>query len=130
MIILLDTSTGLCRLTVHVDNPTHDYTYTWQADRQLADGLLEFLVETLLKHNITLTQLAGIGVFAGPGSFTGLRIGMTVLNALAADHHIPIVCTRGDNWQSIAIQRLHAGEDEQVALPFYGNDANITTPRK
>jgi len=128
MILLLDTSTGLCKVTL-VDGD-HTYQHEWQADRQLAKGLLGFLRDSLSQHQEEWSSLTGLGVFKGPGSFTGLRIGITVLNTIATDRHIPIVGCTELSWQKNAIGRLEAGENDQIVLPFYGREANITTPKK
>lgn len=124
MIILLDTSTPICRLTV-VDDDTRT-EHEWQADRQLARGLLAYLRDNVGDfHNLT-----GVGVMKGPGSFTGLRIGLTVANTIADDLGIPIVGETGKNWREMALNRLDLGENDQIVMPEYGSDAHITTPRK
>lgn len=128
MIVLLDTSTGLCKLTL-IDGE-QSYDEQWQADRTLAKGLLGYLSDQLQKRGAVIENIAGIGVFEGPGSFTGLRIGMTVMNTIADAQRVPIVGARGDDWQRIAIERLHARENDIVVLPFYGSEAHITKPRK
>lgn len=128
MILLLDTSTSECRLTLVDGAMRHEYK--WQAERQLAYGLLEYLVTTIKSHDVSLAQLDGIGVFRGPGSFTGLRIGMATLNTIASSEHIPIVGNLGDTWQEDAVRRLNEGEDDRIVLPEYGREARITTPRK
>lgn len=128
MILLLDTSTGLCRLTFKEG----DWTYSdeWQADRTLAKNLLAYLQEQLAKNGKNWADITGIGVFRGPGSFTGLRIGLTVLNTFADAQHIPIVGADGDDWQTKALKKLQNGEDEKIVLPLYGSEAHITKPRK
>jgi len=124
MIILLDTSTATCFLTV-VDNEVRQ-DFEWQAGRTLARGLLKFLEEkTGDLHNIS-----GIGVMKGPGSFTGLRIGLTVANTLADSLNIPIVGTTGEDWREMALKKLRAGENEKIVMPEYGAAAHITAPRK
>lgn len=128
MILLLDTAAPTCKLTL-VDGESR-YDYEWGANRELARGLLEFLVTTLAEHDQTLAELSGIGVLRGPGSFTGLRIGITTLNTIADSERISIVGTLGDAWQDEALARLAAGENDQIVLPEYGRDARITTPRK
>lgn len=128
MIILLDTSTPVCRLTVVNDNQYIEYE--WQADRQLAHGLLRWLTDRLADNNAELRDITGIGVYLGPGSFTGLRIGITVLNTLSDSLKVPIVGGTGDVWAKDVVDRLSRGENDHIALPFYGNDAHITTPRK
>ncbi|QQG51048.1 MAG: tRNA (adenosine(37)-N6)-threonylcarbamoyltransferase complex dimerization subunit type 1 TsaB [Candidatus Saccharibacteria bacterium] len=128
MILLLDTSTPVCKLTL-VDGDWR-YDDQWQADRQLAKGLLQYLQEQLQKNGKTFQDITAIGAFTGPGSFTGLRIGLTVLNTIADSEKLPIVGAGGENWQSDTLARLQSGENDQIVLPFYGGDAHITKPRK
>jgi tRNA threonylcarbamoyladenosine biosynthesis protein TsaB len=128
MIILLDTSTPVCRL--RLVNESQQMDYEWQADRQLAHYLLGWLKDRLSDQGKTWNDISGIGVFRGPGSFTGLRIGLTVMNTLADSLHIPIVGTMNKNWQDNALQQLRNGNDDQIVLPYYDHDANITTAKK
>ena len=124
MIILLDTSTVTCHLTT-VDGESSN-NFDWEAGRTLARGLLAFIQEKVGD----VKNISGIGIMRGPGSFTGLRIGMAVANTLADGLDIPIVGETGDSWRESALGRLSSGEDDQVILPFYGGDAHITKPKK
>lgn len=128
MILLLDTSTGLCRLTFVNGGTSHDYE--WQADRELARGLLAFIRDKLVLHDKTFDDISGIGVYQGPGSFTGLRIGLAVCNTIADANSTPIVGETGSDWQARARQRLSSGENDRIILPLYGSEARITQPRK
>jgi tRNA threonylcarbamoyladenosine biosynthesis protein TsaB len=128
MILLLDTSTPTCHLQL-VDGDWH-YHNSWLAERTLAKGLLGYLEQQLKLNGKTWTDITGIGVFKGPGSFTGLRIGITVLNTMADSLAIPIVGTMGENWQAEIVRKLQDGQNDHMILPEYGSDAHITTPRK
>jgi tRNA threonylcarbamoyladenosine biosynthesis protein TsaB len=128
MMLLLDTSTPICKLSL-VDGSKR-FDNQWQADRALAKGLLEYVTRQLHAHKWGWEDITGIGVFEGPGSFTGLRIGLTVMNTVADSELVPIVGTRGENWQTIALDRLSSGEDDHIVMPFYGSEAHITAPRK
>lgn len=128
MIILLDTSTPVCYLTI-IDG-TEEFSYEWEAGRTLARGLLKFLEDKLGEHGSSLREVSGIGIMKGPGSFTGLRIGITVVNALAEGLGVPIVGVDDENWQSQALVRLGQGQSDQIVLPHYGAEANITRPVK
>lgn len=103
---------------------------TWEADRQLAHGLLEKIDGFLKEQTTGLDDLSGLFVFRGPGSFTGLRIGLTVMNTLAYAETIPIVGENGDDWREKAVERLKNGQNDQVVLPLYGAEARITQPKK
>jgi tRNA threonylcarbamoyladenosine biosynthesis protein TsaB len=130
MILLLDTSTADCHLTLY-DEDILLLEDTWHADRELAEKLLGYIQEKITQVGKILEDISGIGIMKGPGSFTGLRISASVCNTLAADRNIPIVgVTAGDEWQSIALERLLSGEDDQIVLPDYGRPARITQPRK
>jgi tRNA threonylcarbamoyl adenosine modification protein YeaZ len=128
VIILLDTSTPVCDLVL-VDGE-YRLERQWQADRTLAKNLLRYLTDALTESGHTLHDVTGIGVMAGPGSFTGLRIGMAVSNTLADGLGIPIVGERGDGWRETALARLRGGESDKIVLQYYGAEAHITQPRK
>src|ERR1051325_4319407 len=70
----------------------------WLAHRELAKTIHSKLEELLNKSNIQLKDLNGIVFYKGPGSFTGLRIGASVANALAYSYEIPIVAKGGEDW--------------------------------
>lgn len=128
MRLLLDTSTGLCRI-VFLDGDSREEVQ-WQADRELADKLIGFLRGQLQDRGKTWKDIDGIGLYRGPGSFTGLRIGHTVMNTVADDLLIPIVGATGDDWVEVAINRLDNGENDELVMPLYGREANITKSRK
>ena len=48
-----------------------------------AQNVLPLLDKILKKHKIKTSDLTAITVKTGPGSFTGLRVGVAVANALA-----------------------------------------------
>lgn len=49
------------------------------------------LIELLLKeHGLQLSDISEIRVHEGPGSYTGIRVGMSVANALALLVGIPV----------------------------------------
>ena len=128
MILSLDTSTPVAKIGLYKDGEW--VSYEWEAGRTLAKELLGVLDEFLQKQGTQLADVTGIIGFRGPGSFTGLRIGLTVLNTLAYSQAVPIVGATGDQWQSEGLTRLDAGENDELVMPEYGGDPHITTPRK
>lgn len=103
---------------------------TWEAHRQLAETIHLKVEELLKSHGKKLDDLQGIVGFEGPGSFTGLRIGLTVVNALGEGLSIPVSGARGENWIGEGTQKLLDGKAEQIVLPEYGAPAHITEQKK
>ena len=52
--------------------------------------LLPLILKLLRINNYELKNLQGIEVEVGPGSFTGLRVGVSVANALGFSLNIPV----------------------------------------
>lgn len=128
MILLLDTSTPVCKISLFESATIiHD---EWESGRGLAKGLLGYIQSTLTAQGKNWQDISGIVVYKGPGSFTGLRIGLTVLNTIADSEKVPIVGTTTENWQSLGLTRLEAGQNDTLVMPEYGTDAHITIPRK
>lgn len=128
MILLLDTSTPVCKLSLVDGEWRHDTS--WESGRELAKGLLQFIQDQLESQGRGWGDISGLVIFKGPGSFTGLRIGVTVMNSLAYAHSLPIVGEMTEAWQALGVARIVAGENDQIVMPEYGGEANITTPRK
>lgn len=103
---------------------------TWEAHRQLAETIHKKIEGILDKTDKKMTDLQGIVAFEGPGSFTGLRIGLSVSNALAYSLNIPIVSAGGENWRDQGIKQLLAGGNDRLAMPHYGSPVHITQPRR
>lgn len=103
---------------------------SWAADRSLAETLHNHIVALLTKHDYALHDIEGVVVFRGPGSFTGLRIGISVANGLALGLNVPIVGSEGDIWQAEGLQSILDGTNDSVVVPFYGADVRITLPKK
>jgi len=102
----------------------------WQAHFKLAETLNFQIEEILNKSSISYNQIGGIVIYKGPGSFTGLRIGMSVANALAYAKHLPIVARGGQAWLKTGIANLLAAKNDKIANPQYGAAAHITKPKK
>ena len=129
MIFLLDTSTPECKMSL--STPGHALVATsWYAHRELADRLLKEMDSFFAEHDADVHSLNGLVVYKGPGSFTGLRIGITVMNTLADSVKIPIVGVTGENWQQEGITMIEAGDTHHIVLPEYGSLPHITKPKK
>lgn len=110
MKIYLDTSTP--ETILRLDDKEYRYTFA----NDLAEKLLGFLRNKLEENGKSFEDISAITFMSGPGSFTGLRIGASIVNTLAHELNIPLYD--------------HNGVKHKIILPNYGHGANITKPRK
>lgn len=125
-------------LAIRTDNPVSElYLYDsnkllgeikWEAHRTLAVTIHEKINELLTVQGLSLYSITRIGVYEGPGSFTGLRIGFSTANALGYSLGVPVVQATGDDW----VQKCIDSEADQFipASPKYGQEPHITAQKK
>lgn len=129
IILAVRTDKPQSELGLFEDDKKLDY-FVWEAHRSLAETIHTKIDELLKKNQRNLDDLGGIVAFAGPGSFTGLRIGLSVANALAYSRGLPIVAKQNPQWLEQGIADLLSGKSDKVAVPEYGQAAKTTQPRK
>ena len=88
-VLAIETSTSECSVALQTaDGKEHELT---RSGNNIHSQVVLPLVRELLEgSNLKLTDLASIGVCRGPGSFTGLRIGIGVAQGLAYGAGIPM----------------------------------------
>ena len=130
MIFALQTSDATCNFALLDAKGVVYARHAWEAGRSLAQDLLRHIDDFLEEHNHKVSAIEGIVVFKGPGSFTSLRIGCTVMNTYADVLQVPIVGMTGDEWLSNGYERIQKGDNDQIIVPEYGSLPTITLPRK
>jgi len=93
-ILYIDTSDNK-KITVALEINGKKVQNIKQTDTWTSQILLPMIDDLLKKENINVTQLTQININTGPGSFTGLRVGVAVANALGWLLHIPVNETYG-----------------------------------
>lgn len=59
-------------------------------DHRKAQVVLPMIEQLLNDHHVSLTDISAIEVNSGPGSFTGLRVGITIANTLGYLLKVPV----------------------------------------
>jgi tRNA threonylcarbamoyladenosine biosynthesis protein TsaB len=61
------------------------------AGRTYSATLVSTVQEVLLRHNVGLDEIGGLVVVTGPGSFTGVRVGLSAAKGLGEGSGVPVV---------------------------------------
>ncbi len=90
MYLAIDTSTDNTSLAIVRDSRTVA-ELTWQCQRNHSVELMPHLTQLLEQAGTSLGSLRGIIVARGPGSFNGLRVGVSTAKGLAFSLGVPLV---------------------------------------
>lgn len=90
-ILHLETATKVCSVALSNNGQIISCKES-VSDAYIHSEALTLFIEDVIKDaNIELTQLAAISVSAGPGSYTGLRIGISTAKGLCFALNIPLI---------------------------------------
>ena len=90
MILHIETATDICSVVL-ADNGVVIAEKTSEPIRDHASSLAVFIDEILKENNIKPAALKAIAVSKGPGSYTGLRIGVSTAKGLCYALNIPLI---------------------------------------
>ena len=87
--LLLDSSNVYLSVGVMKDDSLLDFTSyeSWQTQ---SENMVPEIDKLLKKHNITRNDIDGVVVAIGPGSYTGVRIALTIAKVMALALDIPV----------------------------------------
>jgi len=90
MLLAIDTATRYASLAVY-DGERVISEETWRTANYHTVELMPAIVRMLERQDVSVEALQAVGVSLGPGSFTGLRIGMGVAKGLVLSREIPLL---------------------------------------
>lgn len=89
-ILAIETSEAQCGATIYYSDEKH-FSSTINLKHSHSEKLFESVEYLFKTAKIEATELDSIAVSEGPGSFTGLRIGMSAAKGIAYGASIPII---------------------------------------
>ena len=104
--LFLDTASSRVIISV-IRNNEIVFTVNLKNDNNLSNKLMVLIDENFKKYNLKATDINKIFVVNGPGSFTGIRCGVTVAKTLAFLLNIEITAIS-------ELETMVSGYDEQV----------------
>lgn len=105
-IILIETSTALCSTALAIDGRTVCYKES-ETPRAQAALTAPFVKEMLDSQGLAVKDCDAVCVSAGPGSFTGLRVGVSTAKGLCFAAGIPLVSV--GTLETLAFQAIADG---------------------
>lgn len=112
MLLAIETATAVCGVALVQDGEVRAEESV-RLPNTHAEKLMDLLDAVLRRTGVALRNLDAVAVSIGPGSFTGLRIGLSVAKGLAWAHDLPVVPV--PTLRALAA-RAGGSPDEVVAL--------------
>ncbi len=88
--LFIDTATSNLVVALIIDGNLK-YYYNKQTGKEMSEKIIPVINEALEKANINANQISKIVAVNGPGSFTGIRVGLTVAKTMAWSLKIPVI---------------------------------------
>ena len=90
-ILHIDSTTKVCSIALSKENELFQLVEIDSEDLMHSEKLHVFIEECLKKAGIQPNELSAISVSKGPGSYTGLRIGVSAAKGLCYGLGIPLI---------------------------------------
>lgn len=90
MLLAVDTSTAQVGLALY-DGAQVVSEYAWRSSQRHTVELAPAVSELLTRCGSTMDDVTALGVALGPGSFTSLRVGLSLVKGLALSRHLPLI---------------------------------------
>ena len=132
-ILAVDTSSKICAVAILEENNVID-EIKLDNGKTHSENLMPIIKEVLEKNNLTLKDINLIAVSVGPGSFTGIRIGIATVKPMAEVYNLPVASvtsleTLARNVETedteVTIISLIDARNNQVYAGFFNNEYNL-----
>jgi tRNA threonylcarbamoyladenosine biosynthesis protein TsaB len=90
MILAIDTSTDTISIAIYKPSTGVLFEQSWVSGREQTTQLLPSVQRAMAAVGVTVRDLTGIAVATGPGSYSGVRIGLSTAKTLAYALGIPL----------------------------------------
>ena len=90
MLLAIDTSTAQVGLALY-DGTQILSEMTWTTRQHHTTELAPALSGLLNRCGVSMDMVSALGVAVGPGSFTSLRVGLSLVKGIALARHLPVV---------------------------------------
>lgn len=113
----IETATAVCGASVVGDGKILSHHFL-EAQHVHSEKLMTVIDETLKESHLSIESLDGIAISIGPGSFTGLRIGLSTAKGLAFASGKPLVAVPTLLGLAFNARIQHIASSGQIILPM------------
>jgi tRNA threonylcarbamoyladenosine biosynthesis protein TsaB len=117
-ILCIETSTKACSVALANNGELLAFKESVDLDYSHAEQLNLFIEEVMKQAKIEFGQLNAISVSKGPGSFTGLRIGVSTAKGLAYALNIPLLSLETLESMAVGFSHGHVEESNELLVPM------------
>jgi tRNA threonylcarbamoyladenosine biosynthesis protein TsaB len=114
-LLCIETSTTVCSVCITSNDVVIAHKEINDGFRHI-ENLHVFIKDILKEANLSVKQLSAVAVSKGPGSYTGLRIGVSAAKGLCYALQIPLIST--DTLQSMAWAVAHNKQEAILYCPM------------
>ena len=111
IILSIETSTRVCSIAIHQNQELIALSNLFQ-EKSHSAKLSILIDQLLLNSDITYNDLSAVAVSKGPGSYTGLRIGISTAKGLCFTLGIPLISI--DTLEALAKSQLNNLKDDSL----------------
>ncbi|HWJ02709.1 MAG TPA: tRNA (adenosine(37)-N6)-threonylcarbamoyltransferase complex dimerization subunit type 1 TsaB [Verrucomicrobiae bacterium] len=132
-ILSIDTATKVTGLAIHRAGNLVAESFL-HTDKTHSERLMPMIMQIMEQAGIGFADLNAVAVTSGPGSFTGLRIGMATAKGIAQVRQIPVLgvntldalAQHGVNFPGVVVPILDARKDEVYTAVFRSEHGHLS----
>ena len=115
MILALETSGNICSVSI-VKSGAPIFYSEFIVQKSHAEVLNILIDQAFFACGITASNISAVAVSIGPGSYTGLRIGLSSAKGLCLAWDVPLITV--DTLQAMALQVIELGLNSRLYIPM------------
>lgn len=132
-ILAVDTSSKICAVAILEDNKVID-EIKLDNGKTHSENLMPIIKDILDRNNLNLSNFNLIAVSVGPGSFTGIRIGIATIKSMAEVYNLPVASVTSletlarnieNKEKDFTIISLIDAKNNQVYAGFFDTEYNF-----
>jgi tRNA threonylcarbamoyladenosine biosynthesis protein TsaB len=116
LILQLETATRTCSVALSLNGETIALKESTDAEYTHSEKLFGYIQCVMLEGKKTMEELSAVAVSSGPGSYTGLRIGVSAAKGVCTGLSIPLIGIDTTYLLAVSAQKRHPEADYFIPM--------------